>query len=69
MRDVHQRLNQEASTAGAEVAQLPCGLIHLGETAYRAGRELRFDPKTESLPGDKEANALHSKEYRKPWKV
>ncbi len=55
--------------APVEVAHLSAGLIHLGEIAYRVGRVLRFDPKTETFAGDREANALLSKEYRRPWDV
>ena len=43
--------------------------VHLGEVAYRVGRVLNFDPKTETVRGDKEANALLTKEYRKPWEL
>ncbi len=53
--------------APAEVAHLSTALVHLGEIAYRTGRVLCFDPKAEIFGGDREANALLSKEYRKPW--
>jgi predicted dehydrogenase len=55
--------------APAEVAHLSCGLIHLGEIAYRTGRVLHFDPETETFPNDAEANAFLTKEYREPWDV
>ncbi len=57
----------DAPHAGAEIAQLSCGVVHLGEIAYRTGRVLRFDPKTEQFPGDDEANALLTKRHRAPW--
>jgi hypothetical protein len=44
-----------------------CALVHLGEVAHRVGRVLHFDPRTETVRDDKEANALLTKEYRKPW--
>ena len=53
----------------AEEAHLSCGLIHLGETAYRVGRVLHFDPATEQVKNDPEANALLTKNYRAPWSV
>ena len=56
-----------ANTADAEVAHLSCGLVHLGEIAYRTGRALRFDPKTETIPGDEDANARLTKPYHAPW--
>jgi hypothetical protein len=42
-------------------------LIHLGEIASRTERVLHFDPKKEEVIGDKEQNAMLTKEYRKPW--
>ena len=56
-------------SAPAEVAHLSCGLVHLGETAYRAGRVLHFEPESETIKGDPEANALLTKEYRSPWTI
>lgn len=53
--------------ADARTAHLTCALVHLGETAYRTGRVLQFDPKTETVRDDDEANALLTKEYRAPW--
>ena len=55
--------------ADAHTAHLTCALVHLGETAYRTGRVLQFDPKTETVRDDDEANALLTKEYRAPWAV
>jgi hypothetical protein len=59
--------SRKVPNAPAEVAHLSCGLIHLGNIAHRLGRIVRFDPKTETFPGDREATALLTKEYRKPW--
>jgi predicted dehydrogenase len=44
-------------------------LCHLGNIAYRTGRRLVFDPKTETFPGDREASRLLTRTYRKPWVV
>ena len=55
--------------APAEVAHLSCALVHLGEIAYRVRKALRFDPETETILNDTEANALLTKEYRSPWNV
>jgi predicted dehydrogenase len=54
-------------TADAQTAHLSCALVHLGEVAYQVGRVLHFDPKAETVLNDKEAAALLTKEYRKPW--
>ncbi len=55
--------------ADALTAHLTCGLVHLGEAACRVGRVLRFDPEAETVIGDAEADALLTKEYRKPWQL
>ena len=36
---------------------------------YRVGRQLTVDPKAETFVGDKEADALLTREYRKPFVV
>ena len=55
--------------ANAEVAHLSCGLTHLGEIAYRAGRVLHFDPQKEKFINDAGADKMLTKEYREPWSV
>ena len=40
-------------------------MCHLGNIAYRLGRTLKFDPTTETIPGDAEANRLFGRTYRK----
>jgi predicted dehydrogenase len=55
--------------ADIEEGHLSSTLCHLANLAYRAGRTLEFDPKTESFNGDKEANALLTREYREPYVV
>jgi hypothetical protein len=39
----------------------------LGNVAYWTGRKLTWDAKTWSFPGDKEANSLLFRAFRKPW--
>ncbi|MDX9866809.1 MAG: Gfo/Idh/MocA family oxidoreductase [Kiritimatiellia bacterium] len=46
-----------------------CALIHLGNIAFRLGRTLTFDPDTLRFPGDAEANAMLTREYRAPFVV
>ena len=55
--------------ASAEIAHLSCALTHLGEIAYRTQRVLNFDPETETIVNDPEANAMLTKEYTEPWSV
>ncbi len=43
--------------------------VPLEETKYRVGRKLKLNPKTETFIGDKEADALLTREYRKGFEV
>jgi predicted dehydrogenase len=55
----------------AEIAETvhSASLCHLGNIAYRLGRELTFDPARRQFPGDAEANRLLTREYRAPYVV
>jgi predicted dehydrogenase len=53
--------------ADAHTAHLSCALVHLGEIAHRTQRVLHFDPRTETILNDREANAMLTKEYCPPW--
>lgn len=44
-------------------------LPHLGNIAYRMKRELRFDGKSETFVGDREADRLLTREYRKGFEI
>ena len=48
---------------------LSSALPHLANISYRVGRALTFDPKTETFVGDKEADKLLTREYRKPFEI
>ena len=52
-----------------EQGHLSTSLCHLANISYRVGRKLDFDPDTETFPGDDEANALLTREYREPYVV
>jgi hypothetical protein len=56
-----------ANTADAETAHLSCALVHLGEIAYRTGRAIRFDPQSETIREDAEAQGMLTKVHRAPW--
>ena len=44
--------------------------VQLNETNYRVGRRLTVDPKAETfVGGDKEAEAMLTREYRKGYEV
>ena len=51
------RTRQQPS-APALQAHLSCALTHLGEVAFRVRRVLEFDPETETVKNDPEANRL-----------
>ena len=52
-----------------EDGHLSSALCHLGNIAYRLGRALKFDPRTETFPGDAEASAMLTRKYREPFVV
>ncbi|MFP4502658.1 MAG: Gfo/Idh/MocA family protein [Candidatus Hydrogenedentota bacterium] len=64
-----QAQDPAAVPANAEQGHVAAALCHLGNIAYRTGRKLRFDPKTETFEGDEEANALLTRAYRKGFEV
>ena len=48
-------------------AHRSCTLVNLAKIAVQLGRSLRFDPATETFPGDEAANRLASQPMRAPW--
>lgn len=47
-----------------------CDVIcHLSDIAVRTGRTINWDPKSEQIIGDAEANAMLRRPYRDQWKV
>jgi predicted dehydrogenase len=42
--------------------------LTLGNLAYKLGRSIAFDPKTEKIVGDKQASRMARPEYRRPWR-
>jgi predicted dehydrogenase len=51
--------------AEIEIGHLSTTLVHLGNLAMRVGRSLNFDPRTERIIGDDDANQLLGRRYRK----
>ncbi len=56
------------TTYTAETMHLLHVTLHIGTIAIRLGRKLKWDPKTESFPGDAKANAMRSRPVRDDWK-
>jgi predicted dehydrogenase len=53
--------------ADIETGHISSALCHLGNIAYRVGREVAFDPATRTVTGDRDADLLLSRAYRSPW--
>ena len=63
---------QEDLHAPLVEAHISCTLVHLANASYRLGRTLNFDPETEEVIGDREANRLlrdADRGYRRPFVV
>jgi predicted dehydrogenase len=55
--------------ADIEQGHLSSAYCHLGNIAYRLGRKLHVNPSTESFVNDSEADAMLTREYRRPYVV
>ncbi|HQR36364.1 MAG TPA: Gfo/Idh/MocA family oxidoreductase [Blastocatellia bacterium] len=53
--------------ADIEEGHLSTTLAQLATISGRVGRKLVFDPKTETITGDAEANRMLTRQYRKPY--
>lgn len=60
---------RKKSNADLETVGHPSSVLcHAGNVAWRVGRQLTLDPKTELFVGDQQANRYRTRpEYRKPW--
>ncbi len=62
--------NGQRPNGDIELGHLSAMLCHLGNIATRVGRILHFDPKTEQMVNDSQANALVRRSYREGhWAV
>ncbi len=59
--------SRKTPAADIEVGHLSSTLCHLGNIAWRLGREVQFDPAGMNFGWDGEANRLLSSEAREPW--
>lgn len=53
----------------AERSHRVATIYHLTNVAFRCGRPLKFDPDTEQVIGDDEANRLVNQPMRAPWRL
>jgi predicted dehydrogenase len=59
--------NRETPVSPLESAQRVAVACHLANLSLRLGRQLVWDPKTKSVPGDAAANRMLTRPYRAPW--
>ena len=57
------------TTCHPESAHRATSIGHLGNIAIRLGRKIRFDPKTERIIGDPEADRMLGRPLRPPWRL
>lgn len=63
-----QAVQQRKQAGGnAEAAYRTVAILHLTNISIRVGRKIKFDPITEQIVGDEEANRLINQPMRAPW--
>jgi predicted dehydrogenase len=67
--DAIRKNDEKVLTCGIEDGHLSSALAHMANIAYRVGRKLKFDGKTEKFVGDAEADKLLTREYRAPYVI
>ena len=60
---------REDINAPIEEGHKSCTLVHLANASYRLGRTINFDPATQRVVGDKEADRMLRGNYRHPYVV
>ena len=59
--------SREKPICDVEIGHRSATVCHLGSIVCRLGRGIQWDPKTEQIVGDTEAQAMTDRPYRKPW--
>ncbi len=60
---------RQQTASHAERSHRVATIYHLANAAFRCGRPLQFDPITEQIVGDEEANRLVNQPMRAPWRL
>jgi len=63
---VKSRKAPRANALAAAQTHIAC---HAAYIAFQLGRKLRFDPATDTFPGDEQANRMRSRAMRVPWRL
>ncbi|QDU38913.1 Inositol 2-dehydrogenase [Maioricimonas rarisocia] len=58
---------REKPICDVEIGHRSATVCHLGNIVARLGRSIKWDPQTEQIVGDAEAQEMTDKAYRKPW--
>ncbi len=61
--------SRQQTASHAERSHRVATIYHLTNVAFRCGRPLKFDPATEQIVGDEEANRLVNQPMRAPWRL
>jgi predicted dehydrogenase len=61
--------SRQKPNADIELGRLSTTICHLGNISHRLGRDVVFDPATETFGDDKTANAWLTKQYRSPYEL
>ncbi len=67
--DAVRKKDRTILNAEIEEGHYSSALCHLGLISARLGRSFQFDPETEQVIGDEEANKMLTREYREPFVV
>jgi predicted dehydrogenase len=59
--------SRELPICDVEIGHRSATVCHLGTIAVRTGRKIHWDPTSERIIGDPEAQSMVSKPYRAPW--
>jgi len=58
--------SRKLPNSDVEIGRLSTTLTHLGTISHKLRRDVVFDPRSETFPGDSAANKLLTKDYREP---
>ncbi|MGD0015551.1 MAG: hypothetical protein ABSD56_14195, partial [Bryobacteraceae bacterium] len=61
--------SRKRPTSDVEIGHNSMIACHLGNVAYRLGRQVKWDVEREEFLGDSEAQRYLSRPYREPWKL